>query len=98
MKNEIIDLIYSSIDELNSQNEQDNQLTKTLDTVIFGKESNLDSLGLVNFIVSLEQEINDTFDIEISLADEKAMSQSTSPFRTISTLVDYITMLINEVK
>ena len=96
MRNKIINVIYSSIDELNSQNEQENHLSKTENTVIFGKESKLDSLGLVNFIVSLEQEINDEFDVEISLADEKAMSQENSPFRNILTLADYITVLIDE--
>ena len=32
----------------------------------------------------------------ITIADEKAMSQERSPFRTIGTLVDYIDMLIND--
>lgn len=94
MRNKILDLIYSSIDELNAQSEPGSQLSKTEQTVIFGKESNLDSLGLVNLIVSLEQAVNDEFDVEISLADERAMSQENSPFSTVSTLADYISELL----
>ncbi|MCD6068739.1 MAG: acyl carrier protein [Bacteroidetes bacterium] len=96
MRNKIIELIYSSIDELNAQNEADSQLTKTEDTVIFGKDSNIDSLGLVNLIVSLEQAVNDEFNTEISLADERAMSQENSPFSTVSTLADYIEELLKQ--
>ena len=34
----------------------------TLETPIYGKDSNLDSLGLVTFIVNLEQKIEDKFE------------------------------------
>ncbi len=94
MKDKILELIYSSIDELNEQSEPENQLTKTETTVIFGKDSNIDSLGLVNLVVTLEQAINDEFNVEISLADEKAMSQENSPFNTVSTLANYIEDLL----
>jgi len=94
MRNKIIELIYTSIDELNEQNEADSQLTKTESTIIFGKDSNIDSLGLVNLIVSLEQYVNDEFNVEISLADERAMSQENSPFSTVSTLASYIEELL----
>ena len=98
MRNQIINLIYGCVDEFNDQAEAKDQLTKTEETVIFGKESSLDSLGLVNFIVSLEQTINDSFDREITLADERAMSQTDSPFKTVATLADYILTLIEEQK
>ena len=65
-------------------------------TVIFGKASHLDSLGLVNLIVSLEEAVNDEFNLEIILADERAMSLESSPFRTVSTLADYILLLLRE--
>lgn len=94
-KNEIIDIIFKSIDEINEQN--GTNILKNLDTKLFGKESDLDSFGLVNLIVSIEENINYNFNVSISIADEKAMSQKNSPFKSVNTLADYTTELINEI-
>jgi len=59
------------------------------DTRLFGKEGLLDSMALVSLVMSLEQEIAEQFGAEIALADEKALSQKHSPFRTIGSLVSY---------
>tara|TARA_Y100001980_G_C14434272_1_gene222018 strand:- start:402 stop:686 length:285 start_codon:yes stop_codon:yes gene_type:complete len=64
------------------------------DTEIFGGNSKLDSLGLVTFLVSLEQKIEDAYGIQITIADEKAMSLTNSPFRTVGSLNDYLSRLI----
>ena len=97
MKDKIFQLIYSAIDELNEQREADDQISKTEDTVILGHDSMIDSLGLVNLIVSLEQSVNDEMDVEITLADERAMMMESSPFRTVRTLADFIeTLLVQE--
>ena len=97
MKNKIVELIYRTIDELNEQREADDQISKTEDTVILGHDSMIDSLGLVNLIVSLEQSVNDEMGVEITLADERAMMMESSPFRTVMTLADFIeTLLVQE--
>ena len=72
------------------------QVQKTEDTVIFGIDSSLDSIGLVNFITIIEQKIEDETGRFITIADERAMSMETSPFKTVSTLKEYIKMLIDE--
>lgn len=59
------------------------------DTRLFGKDGLLDSMALVSLVMSLEQEIAERFGAEIALADEKALSQKHSPFRTIGSLVSY---------
>lgn len=59
------------------------------DTRLFGKEGLFDSMGLVSLIVAIEQEIEDRHGRSVALADEKALSQSSSPYRTIGTLADY---------
>lgn len=92
-KNEIIEIIFNSIDEINELN--DSHLVKDEQTKLFGKGSDLDSLGLVNFIVSVEENINNAFDVSVSIADEKAMSQKNSPFKSVESLADYILELIN---
>jgi acyl carrier protein len=66
------------------------------DTVLLGKSAVLDSLGLVRLVLEVEQRIADTFDWSVSLADERAMSQHRSPFRTVGSLAEYITTLAGE--
>ena len=56
----------------------------------------LDSLGLVNLIVSVEQNIEDEFHVVITIADDRALSQKHSPFRTVESLAEYIEILLKE--
>ncbi len=44
----------------------------------------------MNLVVALEQRIEDEFGVSLTLADEKAMSYSRSPFRNVQTLRDYV--------
>jgi acyl carrier protein len=57
----------------------------------------LDSVGLVSLIVELEQQIADRDEGSITIADDRAMSQKRSPFRTIGSLADYVQGLMMEV-
>ena len=92
----IENLIFNAIKEINEQLPQEQQLGQSTKTVLFGKDGKLDSLGLVTLLVIIEQNIEDEFDVSITIADEKAMSQKRSPFRTTGTLADYIDMLLRE--
>ena len=56
----------------------------------------IDSLGLVELIVEIEQRLRRDHGAAVTLADERAMSQKHSPFRTIGTLADYIESLLEE--
>jgi acyl carrier protein len=93
-KEKIINIVHNVIDNINEENEY--KISKDVNTRIWGGESVLDSLGLINFIVAVEQNIEDDFDVTITLADERAMSQETSPFKSVGTLMDYIEMLLKE--
>lgn len=89
-------LIFKAADEINEQLPKEQQLKKSTKTVLFGRDGKLDSLGLVNLLVIIEQNIEDELDVSITIADERAMSQKHSPFRTIGTLSNYIDMLLKE--
>lgn len=65
-------------------------------TLLFGDAGLLDSVGLVSLIVAVEQEIENDLDVSIVLADERAMSQSSSPFRTVGALAAYASTLAAE--
>ena len=94
----IENLIITSVKEINEQLSQEQQLGQSTKTVLFGKDGKLDSLDLVTLLVIIEQNIEDEFDVSITIADERAMSQKHSPFRTIGTLADYIDMLLKEIQ
>lgn len=67
----------------------------TESTVLFGGRSCLDSMGLVTLIADLEEDIYRECGVRVTLADEKAMSRLTSPFRQVSLLAEYIIELVN---
>jgi acyl carrier protein len=64
------------------------------ETPLLGREGVVDSLGLVSVIVSVEQSLEDELGISVSLADERAFSQRTSPFRTVGSLAAYAEALV----
>ncbi len=68
------------------------------DTVLLGQGGVVDSLGLVRLIIMVERQVEEDFDLAISLTDEKAMSQRNSPFRTVGTLTDYVPSCLSETR
>ncbi|MFA4943161.1 MAG: acyl carrier protein [Lentisphaeria bacterium] len=60
------------------------------ETVLFGRNGTLDSLGLVTLIVAIEGELDARWGVALTLADERALSLQHSPFRTVGRLADYI--------
>ena len=95
MREDVINVIIKTIEDYNDSLEKDNHLPTDLTESIYGQDSKLDSLGLVSFIIGLEQDIEDKFDQSISLADEKAMSQKSNPYKNINSLADYILKLLS---
>ena len=65
-------------------------------TGLIGSGAVLDSLGLVNLIVDLEQRLDEEHDCALILADERAMSMNHSPFRTVNTLIEYVWSRLGE--
>ena len=94
--NNISLLVIDAVKEIGEDQDSDSLKNPTNDTVLFGK--NLDSMGIVFLVTELEERISDEFDIDVALADERAMSQKTSPFRSVKTLTKYVQTLITEAK
>jgi hypothetical protein len=66
------------------------------DTVLFGSGGLLDSTSLVSFVIDVEEAIRSASGVALALADERAMSQSRSPFGRVSSLADYAMRLLAE--
>lgn len=90
----IIKIIYDSIDEINDEMDSID-IEKSRDTQIFGPDSKLDSMGLVQFISIIEDKLETVYDEYIPIADERAMSMENSPFKTVGTLEEYIQGLVD---
>ena len=86
----IIEAVYAAIDTLNETLPEDRKLESSEEVLLYGPGAVLDSIGLVGIIVEVEQMLFENFDLELSLIDEKALSQKKSPFRRVKSLVDYI--------
>ena len=96
-KEKIQNLIYNSMDEIRDMiDDEENNFAKDPNTALYGSDSVLDSMATVGLIVAIEERINEEFDKEITLANEKAVSAKNSPFKNVSSLTDYILELINE--
>ena len=93
---DVMKTVLAAVEELNLQLDESQQLALSPDTQLFGRGSKLDSLGLVNLIVLVEEKAADTFGKSVTIADERAMSQKSSPFRTIRTLSEYLFDLLKE--
>jgi acetyltransferase-like isoleucine patch superfamily enzyme/acyl carrier protein len=91
----VVTAIYRAIDWINGELPSDRQLTKALETRLVGSQSVVDSMQLVNLIVAIEREVEDTFGVAVTLADERALSMKASPFRSVQSLADYIGTLVN---
>jgi D-alanine--poly(phosphoribitol) ligase subunit 2 len=92
----VVDAINSAVDDLNEILDADERLGKSPDEALIGKDAKLDSLGLVNLIVLVEEKIQQKFGVGITLVDERAMSQSKSPFRTLGSLAEFVEEQLNE--
>jgi acyl carrier protein len=97
-RTEIASLVLSSLRGMLSKKDGPPPDGMGESTSLIGRGSLLDSLGLVTLIVDLEQRLEDEYGISLTLADERAMSQKNSPFRTVRSLADYVCLLIAEVQ
>ena len=67
-------------------------------TRLIGSDSMLDSIGLVTFLAELEDLLEEELDIELEIADERAMSRFRSPFTNIESLSEFLLEKINDVE
>ena len=65
-------------------------ISKGTDTVLFGSEGVLESIDFVSLILDIEEALTETLEVEVSLMNEKALSEKNSPFRTVGTLAAYV--------
>ena len=93
-RDKITKVVYAAIDELNSDLPEGDRINKSLDEVLIGSSGKIDSLGMINLIVAVEQKVEEEFKETLSLANDNAMSAQNSPFKTVGSLIDYVADLL----
>lgn len=89
--NSILKVISSATDGFNAQQPDGSKLGEAPDTILVGPGGVLDSLGLVLFMVSLEERLRAELGKSIALLDEAALADENGPFRTVGSLANHIT-------
>lgn len=91
---EALDLIYTAVDQVNSQISNGPKIVKDPNTSLLAASSGVDSLTLVNLVVALEQVVFDKYGKTIVIADETVLSSPNNPFRTLRTFADHLDTLL----
>lgn len=94
MKEKVISLICAALRDLGEELKLASLAQPTPDTRLFGPKSVLDSMALVSLIADLEDRLAREFGRNLVLADERAMSQVRSPFRSVDSLAGHIEKLL----
>ncbi len=89
------EILFPAVDDAKRTIKAAAAMERTGDTILYG-DGGLDSMGLVQFIVLAEEQVEDRTGVELTLASDKAMSRKSSPFRTLATLAEYIDECLKE--
>lgn len=89
----IRDVVLAAMQTANLSRDPHAQLVVAPEASLFGPESPLDSLGLVALLLDIEEDLR-LRGCHVMLSDERAMSQNRSPFRTVQSLVEYISSAV----
>jgi hypothetical protein len=92
-RDEALRLVYDAIDVVNPQLPVTRRLAKSPDTVIVGPAGSLDSLAIINFVLTLEQRVTDVIGAPVQLLDEAALIEENGAFATVATLTRFLESL-----
>lgn len=90
MQDQLLVLITNVVEELNERRDELIPTDNLLDVGLYGEKGVFDSMHLVNFLVLVEEGLEDEFDVEVSLTSEKAVSRRVSPFSSVRRLIEFI--------
>ena len=88
-------IVLEAIETVNLTRDPDAQVPVSTTTPLYGPGAPLDSLGLVALLIGTEEGLR-AAGANVTLADDRAMSQTRSPFRSVPALVQYVLTLTGE--
>ena len=92
----VLRIVLGAMENLNEELDSDHKIAISSDTPLFGADAAIDSLSLVSIIVDVEAGASAAMGRDISLTDDRAISQAVSPFTNPNTLTAYILAIAAE--
>jgi acyl carrier protein len=89
------DVVFRAIDHVNELLPDSSAIAKSPHEPLAGVGSKLDSMGIVNLIVAVEEEVIRQCSAQISLADMRG-NGANDPLETVGSLVDYLAGTLNK--
>jgi acyl carrier protein len=87
---QVLQAIYQTIAELNGQLPATQQLAAAPETVLVGEKGQLDSLGLINLLVNLEDVLAAAVGRRIKIFDERLLANAQGPMATVGALAEHV--------
>jgi hypothetical protein len=95
-KQELVEMMLELLQDVLDENDEGEGLKAAPEAPLVGPEAIVTSMSLVSFITDVELAIDETWNSELMLVNEKALSREKSPFRSIDALSDYVLELAAE--
>jgi len=93
-KEKIIRILYEAIDKTNELLPRGQKMEKKEDMPLFDKGGSLDSMGLINFVIAVEQSTEEVFGKAINLTVEIGNLKEYNWLRTVGVLAEYMGKLV----
>ena len=95
-RTQLVGLIIKIVRDIYDPSGKARSLLVDENTRLYGRDGLFDSVGLVSVILAVEQDVSNSTDKAITIADERAMSRTRSPFLTVGSLATYTAELLRE--
>src|ERR1035437_198225 len=94
-KEKIEAAVFEAIDEYNGFHPEEQKLDKNTSTVLFSrsgftKEGRLDSIGLVNLIVLVEEKMKNTFGTQVKMELPDMIREKEKVLKNLASLIEYL--------
>ena len=90
-RSQIQDIVFRAIDRVNEVRLVENALPKASGTALLGPDAQLDSMGFVNFVVALEEEIAAGTGLALNVIEDlNSNTDNASKPRTVDELIDFV--------
>lgn len=91
MSNEAIrSALFEAIDEVNLLLPKQDHLIKNDETALYGAQSALDSVNLINLLVAFEDRLESHVGRSLSLTTDPGILQDGKPLTSVNTLLEYV--------
>ena len=90
--------IWRVIDAMNEEFPEGQRLDKSPSAALFGPKGSLDSLGLVDLVMRIQETVLDEYGVAVAVANEDVLLSPDGPFRTVETLTDHVAGLLENVQ